>query len=200
MNGGPLARMLQHPDLDMRDAIRTRTSREGPHTFIRGSRQIDGAWITPDIELQAACFLTFFFGVGDHRGIILDIPQQSLLGGSTHKITRPTARRLQCNSTEVKNKYDNDMEIYCAKHTVQKKIYSLFPPVHPVTQKTSQMIECIDRVLTEGMANAEKQCRKIRAGEVPFSDKLSKSGQCIKVWNLVVRHKERNTTNTRLIR
>ena len=69
-----------------------------------------------------------------------------------------------------------------------------------MTQKTSQMMECIDRVLTEGMANAEKQCRKIRAGEVPFSDKLSKSGRCIKVWNLVIRHKERNTTNTRLIR
>ena len=74
-----------------------------------------------------------FFGVGDHRGIILDIPQKSLLGGTTHKITRPTARRLQCNRTEVKNKYNNDMEIYCAKHTVQKKIYLLFPPVHPVT-------------------------------------------------------------------
>ena len=43
MNVGPLARMLQHPDLDMRDAVRTRTSMEGPHTFIRGSRQIDDA-------------------------------------------------------------------------------------------------------------------------------------------------------------
>ena len=78
MNEGPLARMLQHPDLDIRDAIKTRTNMEGPHTFIRGSRQIDGAWITPDIELHDVFFLPFFFGVGDHRGIILDIPQQSL--------------------------------------------------------------------------------------------------------------------------
>ena len=74
MNGGPLARMLQHPFLDMRDAIKTRTHMEGPHTFIRGSRKIDGAWITPDIGLHASCFLSFFFGVGDYRGIILDIP------------------------------------------------------------------------------------------------------------------------------
>ena len=31
-------------------------------------------------------------------------------------------------------------------------------------------------------------------------DKLSKAGRCIKVWNLLIRHKERNITNTRLIR
>ena len=46
----------------------------------------------------------------------------------------------------------------------------------------------------------KKKCRKIRAGAVPFSDKLAKSGRCIEVWNLVIRHKERNQINTRVIR
>ena len=35
---------------------------------------------------------------------------------------------------------------------------------------------------------------------MPFSDKLAKSGRCIEVWNLVIRHKERNQVNTRSIR
>ena len=42
MDGIPLARMLQHPDLGMGNAIKSRTHMEGPHTFIRWTRQIDG--------------------------------------------------------------------------------------------------------------------------------------------------------------
>ena len=68
---------------------------DGLATFVKGSRQIDAAWVTPDIEISAACFLPLFFGVGDHRAIILDISQHSLVGGNIHQIARPNARRLQ---------------------------------------------------------------------------------------------------------
>ena len=197
---GQLARMLRTPGLDMRDAVKFRSGIDGPATFIRGSRQIDAAWVTPDIEVNAACFLPFFFGVGDHRAIMLDIPQHSLIGGKIHQISRPNARRLQCNRQEIQQKYNNDLEIYCVKHRIQQKIYALFPPIHPATAEITLAMEAIDKVLTEGMINSEKKCRKIRAGAVPFSDKLTKSGRYIEVWNLVIRHKERNQVNTRLIR
>ena len=93
-----------------------------------------------------------------------------------HKISRPNARRLQCNRHEVQQKYNNDLELYCAKHRIQKKIYSLFPPIYPATRETTLAMEIIDKVITEGMIHSEKKCRKIRAGEVPFSDKLAKAG------------------------
>ena len=50
------------------------------------------------------------------------------------------------------------------------------------------------------MIHLEKKCRKLRAGEAPFSDKLARAGRCIHVWNLVIRHKERDNVNTRVIR
>ena len=95
MKNGQLARMLRCPDLDMKDAVKSRIETDGPTTFVRGSRQIDGAWVTPDVEISAACFLPFFFGVGDHRAILLDIPQHSLIDGNVHKMLRPKARILQ---------------------------------------------------------------------------------------------------------
>ena len=61
-------------------------------------------------------------------------------------------------------------------------------------------METIDKVMTEGMIHLEKKCRMLRAGEVPFSDKLARAGRCIRGWNLVIRHKERDTVNTRVIR
>ena len=104
MKNGQLARMLRIPDLDMKDAVKSRSGMDGPATFVRGSRQIDAAWVTPDIEISAASFLPFFFGVGDHRAIMLDIPQHSLIGGKLHQLSRPNVRRLQCNRQEIQQK------------------------------------------------------------------------------------------------
>ena len=61
-------------------------------------------------------------------------------------------------------------------------------------------MEIIYEVITEEMIHSEKKCRKIQAGEVPFSDKPAKAGRHIHVWNLGIRHKERNMVNTKVIR
>ena len=97
-------------------------------------------------------------------------------------------------------KYDEILELYCTQHRIQQKLYSMFPPIHPPLPSTSKTMEVIDRVLGEGMAHAEKKCRKIRAGAVPFSEKLAKAGHHIKLWRLVVRHKVTNSISTRAIR
>ena len=43
MENGLLARMLTHPDLDVQDGVKLRSNTEGPETFVRGLRQVDGA-------------------------------------------------------------------------------------------------------------------------------------------------------------
>ena len=96
-------------------------------------------------------------------------------------------------------KYNEILETYCIQHKIQKKLYSLFPPQFPPTPSQSRAIEIIDRVLGEGMEHAERKCRKIRVGEVPFSEKIAKVGYKIKLWRLVLRHKATNNVNTRTI-
>ena len=181
MTNGLLSRMLAHPDLCMIDAVRLQTNIPGPHTFIHGTRQIDGAWVTPDVNIHNACFLPFNFGVGDHRGIILDVSQRSILGGDIHKISRPTAQRLACNKPRVLEKYNDILETYSVKHNLQRKLYALFPPSFLPTFSTAAKMGCIDRVLGEGMAHAEIRYRKIRSREVPFSDKVATAGCRIKL-------------------
>ena len=89
ISNDPLSQILSHPDLGMIDVVQHQSGLPGPHTFIRGSCQIDGAWVTPDIDIERACFLPFYFGVGDHRGILMDIPQRAILGGDIYKVSRP---------------------------------------------------------------------------------------------------------------
>ena len=66
--------------------------------------------------------LPFFFSIGDHRGIMIDIPEHMLLGDKLIKIKRPYARRLICGRPEVKEKYIKLLEKYCNNNELQEKL------------------------------------------------------------------------------
>ena len=112
MATGILARALRRPDLRMRDLIRERTGLPGPATHIRGKKQIDGVWATPDITAEEARFLPFGIGVGDHRMLVVDIPSGDLIGVHRLRIARPQARRLQTKFSQSVEKYN----VYLTKH------------------------------------------------------------------------------------
>ena len=200
MTNGALSRMLQHENLQMEDAVKIRSGYDGPNTFIRGSRQIDGAWVTPGLDVQSACFLPFFLGIGDHRGILLDISKASLIGGTSRSIARPSTRRLRCNREGIWIRYNNRLETYCRHHRLQSKINRLAANCNRTIDGTSGGLEAIDAALTDGMKNAEKHCRKLRVGEVPFSGVLASAGLLVSLWGLIIRHHAGHNINTRRIR
>ena len=104
MTNGPLQTRLEE-ELDMYDTVKEVGNAPPTATFHLGSRQIDGAWATRDLDIARACFLPFQFGVGDHRGILLDIRTSSLLGHSSSQIVRPNMRRLQNWNSRVRSRY-----------------------------------------------------------------------------------------------
>ena len=79
LNNGKLEKLLDER-LHMVDAVKLRTQVNGPNTFHTGSEQVDGIWVTRDISISSACFSPFWFSIGDHRSIIVDIPSSSVLG------------------------------------------------------------------------------------------------------------------------
>ena len=162
MQRGKLARKLTGEALKMVDVIQTRSGQLGPPTYVRGQRQIDGAWATPDLSIDAACFTLFFFGIGDHRGIVLDIPVASLIGETYNSIGSIFARRLQCNKSAVRGNYNRVLETYCYHHRLESKIEKIHrcaPYLSPSTFRAS--LNLVDKVLGEGMVSAEKKCRRI---------------------------------------
>ena len=79
LNNGRLEKALRN-ELHMVDAVKLRTNKNGPNTFFIGSAQVDGIWITQDLLVSSACFLPFWFRVGDHRCIIVDLLSSSVIG------------------------------------------------------------------------------------------------------------------------
>ena len=79
LNNGKLEKLLDER-LHMVDAVKLRTKVDSPNSFHTGSSQVDSIWITQDILISTACFSPFWFGIRDHRSIILDIPSSLVLG------------------------------------------------------------------------------------------------------------------------
>ncbi len=92
---GPLGKKLADKEgLDLREAIVQHTGTSPVATFFRGSKPIDGMWVSSNLEISNACVMPFGYGIGDHRAFIIDIPIKSLVGVDPVKIVRPAGRRL----------------------------------------------------------------------------------------------------------
>ena len=123
MRNGPLQKELSTA-LDMYDAVQEVGAADPVATYQRGSRQMDGVWVTRDLQVARACFLPFHLGVGDHRGILLDIRTPSLLGKPSSLIQRPAMQRLKCWIPSVKRRYRRKLVHYCVEHRIKEKISS----------------------------------------------------------------------------
>ena len=84
---GQLGRALADPDgPGLCKAILYHTEKRTRATFFRGSKPIDGLWVTSDINISNACVMPFGYGVEDHRLFVLDVMIESLIGTCPSKI------------------------------------------------------------------------------------------------------------------
>ncbi len=65
--------------LRLQEAVLHHTGTQTGATFFRGSKPIDGLWVSRDIEILNECVTPFWYGVGDHRMFVLDITLESLI-------------------------------------------------------------------------------------------------------------------------
>ena len=125
MRIGQLVSELREESIGMRDPIRSRVGSRKFPTWFRGQDQIDAIWISENITATKITFLPFFFSIGDHRGIMMDIPEEMLLGNNIIQIPRPTARRLISRRPDVKRKYIKALEQYMIEQNVPHKLLQI---------------------------------------------------------------------------
>ncbi len=90
---GALGKALGDRDrLDLREAIIRHTGKSTGATFFRGSKPIDGLWVSGDIDISNTCVMPFGYELGDHHAYTLDIPIKSLVSiDPAVKIVRPAS-------------------------------------------------------------------------------------------------------------
>ena len=79
--------------INMNEVVGTLSGKKIGATFFRGSKPIDAVWATPDIVVVGSCVMPAGYGVSDHRLFVLDFLTSSLIGQTSPRIIRSSARR-----------------------------------------------------------------------------------------------------------
>ena len=140
------------------------------------------------MKATKATFLPFFFSIGDHRGIILDIPEELLLGNRIVKIPRPQARGLIIKRPAVKAKYIEELERYIHNSNILEELVRLKKSKDDISQaKMEKILNKLDDMKSTGMKYAEKKCRKFNMGQVPYFPGLSHMALTLIFWKAMMR-------------
>ena len=204
MNNGLLQRALTR-ELNMYDVISEVGGVPPITTHKRGTKQIDGVWATNDLRIVRACFLPFDLGLGDHRGVLIDIQEASVLNKVDSMVIRPKMCRLQSWNKPVKQKYIQALISHSADHKLLWKVRDYGNEDGKTWSILSDCVsgsylDKIDKNITRGMIHAEKRCRRLRTGKVHYLSELSTAGRILSLSRKVLWYWTKGGVKRRIIR
>jgi hypothetical protein len=166
---GALGKALSDSEgLNFQEVILQHTGAKTGATFFRGSKLIDGLWASSNLEISNACITPFGYGVGDHRAFRLDITLELLIGENPTKIARPVSRKLNSRLPQCGEEYIRSFELNIIRHRLLERLHDAHTGEYTPEERTSKVI----KINEEGkayMQQAEKNCRKIKRCEIPYS-------------------------------
>ena len=111
-------------------------------------------------------------GVGDHRMFVVDFLTSSLVRFNPPMIVRSQARRLNTKIPGTEEKYLKVLEELVRRIKFNERLAKGYTSNVPVAVARSEANK-IDKATTACMVAAEKKCRRIKSGRIPFSPESS---------------------------
>ena len=158
--------------LKMVEAVGDFTGRPLGATHFRGSEPIDGVWTTNDVRVVGATVMPVGYGVGDHRLFVIDIATASILGDDPPTNVRPTARRLNTRIPGCAEEYLKTLQPNLVTHRLVERVREAYAAPDP--RDVQAQMEIIDNQVKMFRFAAEKRCRRIKLGRIPFSPDAAK--------------------------
>ena len=167
---------------------------QAPKTYFRSSegRIVDGMWGTTGLAVERCGYLEPGDFPSDHSLLWVDLSYHNALGHQPLAPVPPSARRLQLRNSRVVDKYLNEYERLIEAARLPQRQHALNLSVQtdrPLTQVQRDEAEAIDAKKTKLMLKAEKKCRKLRMGEVSFSEATEKPRREVAFWQLAIRRR-----------
>ena len=187
---------------DLRELVTSLHDGDPPPTYNRGRDPIDGIFGSSNLNPSATGYLEFDRIPGDHCGLWIDVPNTQLLGYKMKDIPRHKARRLKLEDPRVVKKYLCLLDSFFKMKGVYDKVTRLKAICQdedtPLPQIEKEHNE-IDKIREAGMHYAERRCRKLKMGGVPWSPKIKLARDRILFWTLVDKRRRRCHVSARRI-
>jgi hypothetical protein len=172
----------------------------GPPTISWGQKAIDGIWVSPALLSSQCGYLSFGEGTrSDHRALWIDLPM-SIFGGSNLKTSRPTARRLKLEDPRIVERFITAYATAVKDLNLPKRIADLTDSVRGrLSIPQQEEFEAIDLVRTAAVLEAEKSCRKLRMGNIPWTPQLTQAQRILAYHRLCYRKSQGHSISTKTI-
>jgi hypothetical protein len=168
-----------------------------PPTYARGSLPIDSFFISASLSTFGAGLLPVLC---DHHILWLDLPHSDIFGTSLQKLPDKISKRLILQDPRIVLKYTAAVEAAMDKHKVASRLLEI---QHAFSMGADQhaiaMYEEVDKIRTEAILHADKKCRKLRMGNIPFSPTLLEYWKKILAWKLLIRKLEGRKVDSKLL-
>ena len=180
--------------LRMKEVVGHFTGKPIGPTYYRGQKPIDGIWATSDVQISGACIMPAGFGIGDHRMFVIDILTASLIGLQPQKIVRPKARRLNTRIPGAASAYQDRFEKLLLQHRIIERVGRAHEESSS-NEEAEARINAIDKESGQYMLHAEKKCRRIKSGRIPFSPESAICIRRCQVYRSIMRFHEGKIRN-----
>lgn len=140
--------------------------------------------MSPTLPIVNGGFLPFHDGIGDHRILYIDVSVDTWFEGDLYRIFPQQIRKLKCHGNRIVKKYLQELRHKLDERDMAERVgwlYSIFN--NQLTPAQEEEYEKIYKYVTECCLTAEKRCRKIRAGNVPFSPIVDTATKTIYLWS-----------------
>jgi hypothetical protein len=111
---------------------------------------------------------------------------------------KPQTRQLKCNDPRVVRTFNQYYFEFLRKHKLHKRAFRLeADAIYPLPWDLQQQAEQLDTLKMQGILHADKNCRKLRMGGVPYSKRYKQLNSAIGFWNKMLRRKQGNRVKSK---
>ena len=185
---------------NMHPAITGRHRGVAPPTYNKGRHPIDEIFTTSGLTIQGSGYLQHGVNEGDHCPVWLEISLDSALGINPPPIQSIHARRLKMKDPNVVKKYNAILQEEFEKNQIYTRALRLYNQFSG-TLTPSQKVEYdhLDELREEAMQTAERKCRKLHMGALPWSPTLQHARDMVQYVKLTLRRKRGRNVSARFL-
>ena len=154
----------------------------------QSNTSVDGIFATPGIIPTKAGYMSYSDSPADHRVLWFDVEFQHVFGHAPPQIWKPQFRRLQLMDPNCVKRYNRILKQLLLQHKLFQRQYQLEQDTATNYMSPAHLQEAntIDNLTVQCQHQAEKQCRKIRAGAIHFSIATAMPRRRIKFWRIAI--------------
>jgi hypothetical protein len=123
---------------------------------------------TSDITVCNAAIMPAGYGIEDHQLFVINFALKDIIRTNPPKIISPASRRLNTKLPCIAAEYSRLLEEKIIKHHLIKRVGKAHVSSRS-RQSFTKRLNWLDEELGNYMRYAEKHCRKIKSGRIPFS-------------------------------